>query len=154
MINANELRIGNFVNFRRQPQRLHSFNNDLRLVDFGTDRAYWGPPANENPAKDIEPIKLTPEILTEWCGAEDFEWDFIGKDSLPHKMKGQFILLDTAFRMKLLFTDEGYLLWQVGEVSVVLRHPNRTYLHTLQNIYFGLVGKELEIKIPGRVATH
>lgn len=84
---------------------------------------------DENPC--LSPIRLTPVILTEWCGFEK-EFDQFVKDEfyLQEKCNGNPGALSL---FKVLICDRLILV---------------EYLHQLQNWYSLFTGKELEIKIP------
>lgn len=81
---------------------------------------------------DAIPIALTPEILTEWCGFEKRE-----------QAEGGF-----SFRSDMSYVivfDEGkFTLWYYNEYE----EREIKYLHDLQNLYYAVNFRELEIKIP------
>jgi hypothetical protein len=130
MINANELRIGNWVNFTGNGNDNFIKVNELWKRELVSD--YMG---NElclfYTEDDLQPIPLTPEIL-EKCG-------FVRKQDWFYKaffVLG-FLTTDSHFQTELKFAGtEGD--WRVLDI---------TSLHQLQNLYFCLVGEELLIKL-------
>jgi hypothetical protein len=113
MIQANELRIGNWVRIRESDTKVQV-------------EAYM---LNVSELSNCQPIPLTPEIL-EKCGFE----------RLTHKTEGGYKSSIYSYRGKYSFTvffDDGKLsvsFWQGNE---------KQYLHQLQNLYFALTGEEL-----------
>lgn len=117
MINANELRIGNWV-------RTSEYHN--KITSLGTDACHTT--ARERKVlhtyEFVHPIPLTPEIL-EQCGFKTGEESWI---------KG---MLHVAMR------DGIFKMWygSMNNSSIV----SVQHLHQLQNLYFALFGKELTI---------
>lgn len=121
MIQANELRIGNWVNWKDEPVRVWGLKEGVYVE--GSDL-----PREE----EIEPIPLTPEIL-EKCG---FEKRFIFDD--------EYIFTDS------FYIDENgrvfYTEWEGSDNRGGLENRYFTevkHLHQLQNLYFVLIGTEL-----------
>lgn len=114
MINANELRIGNWVTVGP-----HS-NFQVKVI---------------NEKNKFEPIPLSPQILEEFGFTHEWTDGFI---------KGR---LDREGQYFIRFNEEGYsFAWEFcRNESVEIR-----YLHQLQNLYFALTKKELEINFEGR----
>lgn len=126
MINANELRIGNwvksliphggdFVKFKR-------FDEDLKIAFFYNELigAY---------IEHIQPIPLTPEIL-EKCGIKGL-----------HTKK-----LHSIFKLSPI--KEGGYSVHVGTIYTTItiqecKIQDIQHLHQLQNLYFALTGEEL-----------
>lgn len=87
----------------------------------------------------ISAIRLTPEILTEWCG-------------FTHQ--GNIISLKSPIQPR---TDRPtYLFYFADHESIRYHrtlhdHIELKYLHQLQNLYFALTEMELEINIPEKV---
>jgi hypothetical protein len=84
---------------------------------------FWGVFINkvgEVDFKDISPIPLTPEIL-EKCG---------------------FVLMEGSWYNLLYIDPVG-----AGRFKCLYSVPYLDYLHQLQNLYFALTGKELEINL-------
>ena len=113
---VNELRVGNWVLEFGHPLQISLNNGDLWHTD------------------NFNGIPLTPEIL-EQCGFK--------RDKLGHWRKNMnkskfFILRGREWHYK-----TGYL-----DTLSVMHYDNckMSYLHQLQNIYFALIGEELEIK--------
>lgn len=118
---ANELRIGNWVNV--------GYNKQFDLDDFENYFGEWKAFSNDA----IEPIPLTPEIL-EKAGFEDvkYAWKLEVKDS-------GFIVMHNNDKASFVTGD-------YDELGFQLKYEIK-YLHQLQNIYFALTGKELEINL-------
>ena len=127
MINANELRIGNWVNFRNRKitgKSLYPYQivftdfKDVILKDaefvFKDER--------------LEPIPLSPEIL-EQCGFE------LQEGQIPFYKYGKLFMY---FDGTSLSANFGHI--EQFDVEIF-------YLHQLQNLYFALTGTELAINI-------
>lgn len=131
MIKANELRIGNLVQFESET----GFTEQVKVVcirenDFDAegDEVFH----NEKYDGDYEPIPLTPEIL------EAAGFDKVSGLTYDHK-DGNTI------------RESSGQYWYYVKIHGNLRSIQ--YLHQLQNLYFSLTGKELEIKFPAPVTT-
>lgn len=121
---ANELRIGNKI----QDRNGFIFNvigigEDWITTDFESNEGdVWEFNFKTNPPK---PIELTEEILLK-CGFKRFPWGLVINELLfKDDLKCSFLELEigNGFRVKVNF------------------------LHQLQNLYYYLVGKELEIEL-------
>lgn len=73
-------------------------------------------------------IPLTPKILIEWCGFEK-------------GVNSDFRLIDWFD----LDIDENGFSFSCAGIGIGM---GIKYLHQLQNLYFALIGKELELQIP------
>lgn len=118
MINANELRIGNYFFYKGEIINIGHIQKNFHSVLINGVGVYgWG---------KFEPIPLTPEIL-EKCG---FEKDRSGF-ALPDKMSLSFSI-DKDGQYNACWEDRS------------LHLPYRIkYLHQLQNLYFAITGEEL-----------
>lgn len=132
MIRINELRIGNKVLFRDGLKG--NWHKVVVSGIIGSDKISHHPQiwysskmlvGSTNDLECIKPIPLTEEILLK-CGF---------KDKLPWE-KGN-IILDSENRLSVV-DSTGY---------GVIAARNVIYLHQLQNLYFVLTGKELEVKL-------
>lgn len=119
MIQANELRIGNYFRFRgvARPMVLSHFCRGFRFFEI------------------VDPIPLTEEILLK-CG---FDNDNGNEDwsNYDDEDEDKFVLCGN-------FINDGFV-YTAGE-GIPFAKPIK-YLHQLQNLYFALCGKELEIKL-------
>lgn len=118
-----ELRIGNLV-YKR-------FENDEDEITSVGIRDMWDIQANSTGKFTYNPIPLSPEILIK-AGFGMAGIIEIGKD--------QYLCGDT----------KGiYLQFESNEllVSEVLLMPHIQHVHQLQNLYFALTGKELDITL-------
>ena len=127
MINANELRIGNWVRFKHLLCFIITIKQDN--CEIQSSRLVV------NSSYDfIEPIPLTPEIL-EKCGFV-YSWDG-GTNEANYSVK-----------------KNGKIVFSIND-SLVFRHSfyNSTklqYLHQLQNLIFALTGEELIFKLQNK----
>jgi len=117
MINANELRIGNWTHRKTHNGQHVCFER----VEYLDKKGYGNLPSSE-----CFPIPLTPEIL-EKCGFDVQEYDAT--------------LRKNGFTLSFEFNgeDAGFYLESVG--------INLMHLHQLQNLYFALTQTELLIKL-------
>ena len=131
MINANELRIGNLVNFRNRKttgRSLYPYQivfTDFKSVIFKDGEFVFK-------EERLEPIPLTPDIL-EKAGFEN------RSNSTDFAFKyGEFIIGGTMSRLFPSIHGESRLEAYGNEIF---------YLHQLQNLYFALTGEELTINL-------
>lgn len=128
MINPNELRIGNLVNWDAD----HMCGGTCKVVVINEFRFEVGSLAGCYPLQedytDIAPIPLTPEWL-ERCG---FEWNEI-IHRWEHSVSGYCVGRD----------DFGF---SNGIGDGTFAQPYIKHVHQLQNLYWCLVGEELVIK--------
>lgn len=122
MIKANELRIGNLINYNEQYCKVVSLYDDgIIWFDDKNNDSY------SSEVYEPNPIPLTPEIL-EKAGFEKYEKI---KDECWHK--GNFEIFKTS--------SPGYSMDIEKDI-----YPELIYLHQLQNLYFALTGEELTIE--------
>lgn len=130
MIKANELRIGNFARVANLTGTVTDILGDPAIyMSFSPDYEYI--------EEVMHPIPLTPEIL-EKCGfARDEERDVNGY--LAYRP-------DTAhFSMRLFINEKGHVCAHFLGTAVSTNHPQ--YVHQFQNLYFALIGEELQVNI-------
>ena len=120
---ANELRIGNYINYRIVDKLDERQEWDEASIIDGQDLDYLEKNPND---KDFQPIPLTEEWLLKF----GFEKDLDG-----------FYRKKASYLIEVLFHDNGII---VTNQSVSLKHIE--YIHQLQNLYFALTGEELTIK--------
>lgn len=121
MIEANELRIGNWVNIKVEGKdgtfdgnyQIEEIRKDVILFNNGIHAAY----------RMLYPIPLTEERLLK-CGFERYSGVKMRKEGFG--FIGQISGL--------------FFYWSKRELEI-------SSLHQLQNLYFALVGKELEVKL-------
>lgn len=126
MIDPKELRLGNWVQVNGFPMQVVSIHHDGTIYcDFdGNEGDVWEFD-EKNPCK---PIQLTKEMLLK-CGFLPFYADVFIHEKLKYSDK---------FKIR----EDGYIVYVSNEVYITkIKH-----LHQLQNLYFALTGKELEIK--------
>jgi len=130
MINANELRIGNWVQaplgeYMQVEILGHDKNPDYI---FARGNGEFG-------QNGFDGISLTPEIL-EACG---FEWDDIDKgNEIVRGLFKEFILM---------LPHHNGLNWYASPYGYPLMPQCTLHLHQLQNLYFALTQTELLIKL-------
>ena len=134
-MNANELRRNNLISFKNEIVKVSSiFNdNDIEIENSINNYIVLN-------VKITKPIPLTDEIILK-CG-------FI-KDT-----NGTLWLDLTTHYIELVSSNDGYfypIIAKLPEVSSEIEQRvsiNRIkHVHELQNLYFALTGKELEIKL-------
>ena len=136
MINANELRIGNWVtgNFPYMIVKTIS-NGSFDLYMPGSDADDFSFDDNE-----IDPIPLTPEIL-EKCGfvaAPDH--DEYGGWLSPKITRVQ---RDTEYRMRIMKDSYGFY-YTPDSKSIIIRVDS---VHKLQNLFYIYIDSELEVNL-------
>lgn len=130
MIKANELRIGNWVNYNINGEQLHS--GKITGIYNTQDEPSRGVIDYHYPLVFGQPIPLTPEIL-EKAGFESVRWS-MGSYNWVHR--------ESKICFKRLKTQ--------GDVVRFMAHNRITHvtsLHQLQNLYFALTGEELNINL-------
>jgi hypothetical protein len=119
MIDPKELRLGNYI---KEGNETILVDEDFIEVLMGARNYY-----------SFEPIPLTPEIME----AAGFGVDISRIEYEP--------------KISYNVTCAGYMLaFNLRDIEVFVKpyKSNILYLHQLQNLYFALTGKELEIKMP------
>jgi len=137
MIQANELRIGNWLHYKIdeivQPTKFRIMDDKFiqvdsidydHLLESELPDSYC---INHSYRKYYSPIPLTPEIL-EKCG--------FGKEGDTYKI----VTKNLDYCFKISFTGNGYF-----SQNAMAKHPI-LYIHQLQNLYFSLTGEELTFK--------
>ena len=127
MINANELRIGNWVKFKHLLGFIITIKQDN--CEIQSDRIIVN-----SSYDDIIPIPLTPEIL-EKCGFEK-------EDIETHTDKTTRGL----YKSILMMLPATSNCWYAAPFGYPLSLHRTLYLHQLQNLYFALTGEELIYK--------
>jgi len=125
MIQANELRIGNYLHDPKTGSWLKVIQIDIdgNISTYVMDRTKFPLPDGWS----TSPIPLTPEIL-ENCGFE----------KLPHYFSVE--------RFHITKQDNSDYWWTAFNKNNA--HINKIkYLHQLQNLYFALTGQELTINL-------
>lgn len=125
MINANELRIGNWVRYGNRLFQIEAISRSLPCLntdEFGIGVVDWN---------NINPIPLTPEIL-EKCGLKN------GNSELDRNVFYSTNKHLAQFSVNI----SGSFGIYVG-VFIALRSVHLEHLHQLQNLYFALTGEEL-----------
>lgn len=134
MIKANELRLGNLIT--------KHFENGKGEIELVTSRTIFDCHANPTGKFSYSGIPLTPEILKK-CGAEeDTFWWGDGIEGF-HIFTG----LEDIERIDIKFGSEDNDRFDLDAVWIGQQDLVKVcqYLHQLQNLYFALSGKELNI---------
>ena len=120
---ANEIRVGNWLNDPRQ--------YDPKFFP-KTDTGYFKATARDiQYADEFEPIKLTEEILLK-CG--------FYKTGITEL----YLLTDT---INISWIEEDPTVIEINSANIYSYIVNCEFLHQLQNLYFALTGQELEINL-------
>lgn len=121
MVNAKELRLGNYIRWRHP---IMGWAN-VEVIGDAIQNCSQFP-------NSYEPHPLTKELLTEWCGFEERQTTiYLEKNEILFRYKNEEISISGIFE---------------GDESIYPK--NMQYLHQLQNLFFALTGTELLIKIP------
>jgi hypothetical protein len=141
MIAANDLRIGNWVLFNKTsfdyPSDLHPITG---ISKYGIYTIYRSPISFDK----IHPISLSPEILDK-CGFEKETPD--NKYGEVYKKEGfNFIIRKVDFGIYPKSTF-GYAFELSDDKNWATIKSKIEHLHQLQNLYYCLVGQELQINL-------
>lgn len=138
MIDPRELRIGNHL--RRKSNGNYCIVTARMIVEI-----------EDGLAGDYEPVLLTEDILLS-CGFESVEGDGEKynpddeyKNSFEYRLDVGIFYRDLICKPALgwyVFIQDSDM---IGEKS--LKSKNIYFLHELQNLYFAITGKELEVKL-------
>jgi hypothetical protein len=122
---ASELRIGNYVN-------ANLYNDKYILVESicSKNEDIFNSITGEIPLNSFKPIELTEEILLKCGFVKQMEWTYC---------------IDLKGNLKLVYYI-GEKGWSIGNKNYS-DFSNLKHLHQLQNLYFCLCGKELEINL-------
>ena len=128
MLQANELRLGNWVNY-------HNDDTPFRIIEIAISGLSVKNSEEETwiELDQFSPIPLTPEIL-EKCGFIKLRNNW--SENVP----------DT-FKINLLNLNNGDDILNLILNAVNAPCPKVKYLHQLQNIYFCLCEEELKIEL-------
>ncbi len=139
MIQAKELRIGNFVNAKvgttKNPKRANvSINGIYTSTPFPSINAYVINYGRTIDLRDIEPIPLTEQWLSDFgfknsLGINNHTNGFWSKDGLGIEI-GYFI-------------QDKFYEFEFNGIITELKH-----VHQLQNLYYALTGTELTLTPP------
>ena len=131
MIQANELRIGNWVNYEQTSHIVTGIKNNVIW-------SRWKGQENDEDEylddfDNYKPIPLSPEILGK-CGFVRYNntWELVSDKNERYGV-WCFTIYD--------YRESGYN-YNSAEFPVKLN-----YLHQLQNLYFALTGEELTVKL-------
>ena len=133
MIYPKEIRIGNYVNFLGKPKKLIGLSK--RNYNMNTETTHhYAEFENHIPVmfSHLKPIPITEEILLK-CG-------FVRKE----KRLGKYIKEDYLFYrgFKIQFHEKVKVRYKD-----LLLFEKDLYLHQLQNLFYSLTGKELNIEL-------
>lgn len=124
MIKANDLRIGNLVYHPKTDRNIVVEYHHIRFAVLYPDNGY-------------EPIPITPEILIaagfEKQGHSNEFWNI-------WRLQNEWWVGESLHDEPSAGVEKGYCYWGDDYVKVL-------FFHQLQNLYFALTGKELEIKL-------
>lgn len=123
MIQANELRIGNWVKYKNKYYQIYDGIRSLSIDDLDSEKL--DSHLKNIKLSDLEPIELTEEILLK-CGF------------LKHKDIG-YRCLFKDFKFDL---DDFTICFIDSWLDIEIKH-----LHQLQNIYYALCNEELNVQL-------
>lgn len=126
MIDAKELRIGNYIQLRDKLVMVRGIPNVHKLLIPGEQYAVE--------VDEFDPIPLTEELLLK-CGFTEAYSD----------SKGYIYSINEVNFLRCFF-DIPYIFIETEEDEDLFNRPIEN-LHQLQNIYFDLTGKELEVEL-------
>lgn len=130
MINAQELRLGNWVNV------LHG---NVQIEKFVTDGVHFTD-GNGGTFASLSPIELTHELL-EKCG-------FVVSEDLGDMVYYQFPNQNHGYGICRNHDEwEFYRYHGIGMEVLIYDEKHFQYLHQLQNLYWCLCGEELDINL-------
>jgi hypothetical protein len=137
MIQANELRIGNWVYVTDEVLVGDEFKENFiarvqTIKGLGSLSVDGG--RSDISLRHVDPIPLTPEILQKCGMTKDNYWE---NCYLFTENEGMF-----SFEWK-----NDALVMYVGNTLEYESGPDVKYLHQLQNLYFALTGEELNIEL-------
>lgn len=160
MIDPKELRIGNYLLYQdgyEWEKDSDSFKKSLIRVAVKSVLTKSGTPEQQfinftyfkgldgynvtTGLGNIYPITLTKEILTEWCGFTEDTYGY-----RPPRCNGPSIPSDISFWHSLVYEEGTGVV--IKDFDGGFSGRPAKYLHQLQNLFFALIGTELEIKIP------
>lgn len=136
MINVNELRIGNLVKIKTSNDAnfypIHAIDGMGLKVILGGVRQCEG----WKEEKLLKPIPLTEELLLK-CGMNECDDDAVVR----------YVYRHDKFKMNIIIPSlKEYIIRIYNlESGEQICGKDMHYLHQLQNIYFDLTGKELEL---------
>jgi hypothetical protein len=132
MINAEELRLGNFI--------LYKNNGRITTVRCGFEHFGLMEAGKSN---DIFPVMLKPELLQK-CGFIE------NKEYALYPEAREFILalpvIGSNKNEIFAYVKSNKECFARAHVNGAVASNNVFHLHGLQNLFFALVGKELEVK--------
>lgn len=137
---ANELRLGNYVNFKNREDILFCSINELSSSGYiHLIRHFKVGDEDDQPEgiEDITPININEEWLERFGFVNTTHK--LGNPAPNHKAFEKY-----NFHIKLYGKDIENYMW-FGEQ--VLSYAPVQYVHQLQNLYFALTGEELTIKL-------
>ena len=131
MINANELRIGNYVSDYHASD---SFMGKVKTLTH--NRCYYG--NFHSSYKDLKPIPLTEEILLK-CGFKIREITVLGATQ-KHYSDFRNIAIE-------LLSDEYFMLGLHRGYETIEPIRRVKYVHELQNLIYALTNEELQVEL-------
>ena len=127
-MNANELRIGNWVSIDNWVIDVDEISNDKIDISNGIE---------PYDIKDIKPIPLTEEWL--------IRFGFHKSEAFRTKHIGGFI--DGLCELFMKTNGSMFWVYSFSEVDGTIWFITKiTYVHQLQNLYFALTGEELNLR--------
>lgn len=136
MINTKELMIGNWILVRQTYREVENIHDDYINLSYSCGDYEGGSGSDYyEELKDIEPIPLSEQILID-CGFIKHKAGIGGQDMWAGM--DAYSYEDSGW----LFRGTGSRLHLVGYFNTQIH-----YVHQLQNLFYLLTGKQLEIKL-------
>ena len=134
-MNANELMIGNYVNYQGRWQKIHALNmNSVKIGELSFNDYHSNISSSE-----IKPIPLTEEWL--------LKFGFIHNKSVNED--GELLINNYTLKIDKYSTiviEDDFSFGIENEIeSVIFDNDVLKSVHRLQNLYFALTNKELTI---------
>lgn len=143
-ITTSDLRLGNWLydsQYKGFPMQVEGIGKDWIYLNFEENEG----DVFENTDKEIYPIKITDRLIKS-LGFKEIKECVSGKNVFRGYVLDILVEDDGLPRLYLFYFNNKLTLRISGDYSYFDRPNNIKYVHEIQNIYYVLTGKELEIK--------
>lgn len=140
MINTKELMIGNWVLSNQRAREVENIHEDCINLSYSCGDYEGGSGSDYyEEVEDVEPIPLTEQILVD-CGFKKSFYDVWSKDGIG------VVYYNGDFWLQVYQYNESIQEHEYNEILEANTPPIES-LHRLQNLFYLLTGKQLEIKL-------